>query len=140
MAPIPSCLVFLPRNSIGVRLRRALEAGGYGEQLRFARDLETLAHLLSHPDHGFRLAVLVADQSSRLKEFVGLADQLADLGVLLVVPDTSDETTALAHALGPRYITRIDDDFSEFPEILGRLLRRWTSEAVDEPKSQEEKP
>jgi hypothetical protein len=134
----PQCLILAPESSAGNRLRRALEEHGDGECLYFVQSIEAMALLLSHPDHGFKLAVLLADEPGRLKDFAQLADQLADLWVLLVVPDSGDDTIALAHALGPRYLTRADSDFSELPEILYRLRRRWTAHSAEEPWVEEE--
>jgi hypothetical protein len=57
-------------------------------------------------------------------ELIGVRHLFRHVPVVLVLPDTDEETIALAHRLRPRYLTYIDTHFVGLYPVLERLFER----------------
>jgi len=67
------------------------------------------------------MAIVWSPTRRDLRALAGMSDLLADLRLLLVLPDDRTETVALAHKLRPAYVSYVDDGISEIVAVLGRL-------------------
>ncbi len=67
------------------------------------------------------MAIVWSPTRGDLRALAGMSDLLADLRLLLVLPDDRTETVALAHKLRPAYVSYVDDGISEVVAVLGRL-------------------
>jgi hypothetical protein len=45
--------------------------------------------------------------------------------VILVVPDLSEETIALAHRLRPRYLTYVDGNFPALQTVVDKMREKY---------------
>ena len=104
-------------------------------RLELFTDFEELVTGLQRPEVNPAAVVLVIGSRTELDEFLALRPTLQKTRVLLVVPDQSRETLALAEQLHPYYIKPPGDDFVELVYIVDELLeeRRVTPLSEEPP-------
>ena len=104
-------------------------------RLELFTDFEELVTGLQRPEVNPAAVVLVIGSRTELDEFLALRPTLQKTQVLLVVPDQSRETLALAEQLHPYYIKPPGDDFVELVYIVDELLeeRRVTPLSEEPP-------
>jgi hypothetical protein len=98
-------------------------------------DLDSLHRRLCRPRYGLAIAVLVAATGEELGELLAMRDLLADLRLILVLPDRSRETIKAGHRLAPRFLSYVDSGFEEVEAVLEQMLqysRNHTPEAPAE--------
>jgi hypothetical protein len=59
-----------------------------------------------------------------ITDLIAIRHLLRDIPVLLVLPDLEDETVALAHRLGPRHLTYVNNNFSGLVTVLEEMVAR----------------
>lgn len=118
-----SLIFFQPsENGMGDRLRKILETVVPKDRIEMHRTMDDLCERLQKPICHAKVAVLVAATKKDMGRLLHLRDLLAELKLVLVLPDDSAEMVAEAHALSPRYITWADSDFSDIASVLRRLI------------------
>jgi hypothetical protein len=68
--------------------------------------------------------ILLVGRREDILELISVRHLFRDVPVVLIVPDTDDQTIALAHRLRPRYLTYIDANFVGLYPVLERLTER----------------
>ena len=56
-------------------------------------------------------------------EFLLIRDLLADIPVILILPDRKKETIHLGHKLCPRFLSYTDSNFSDVALVLSKMMR-----------------
>lgn len=69
------------------------------------------------------IAVLLAANEAELKRIITLGKLLADMRILLVLPDRHKETVAAGHRLRPRYLGYADSDFEDVAAVVRQMLK-----------------
>lgn len=87
------------------------------------RDLDILHRRLCQPRNGLTIAVLVAATGEELWELLAMRDLLADLRLILVLPDRSRETIAAGHRMVPRFLSYVDSGLEEVGAVLEQMLQ-----------------
>jgi hypothetical protein len=67
---------------------------------------------------------LVAKREDIL-ELICVRHLFRNVPVVLVVPDTDNQTIALAHRLRPRYLTYIDGNFLGLSAVVNKMSERY---------------
>jgi hypothetical protein len=106
----------------GRRLVMAVAAAIPEGSLEIYRDLNELSRGLRAPGRTGTAAVIMASSAEELKDSFLLKDLLADIPMLLVVPDQEETTLQWAHQMMPRFISRKDSDFSALSKVLEKML------------------
>jgi hypothetical protein len=75
-------------------------------------------HCLIEPNS---IAVLLASDREELIRMQMFRKLLPEIFVILVLPDQSENTIALAHALMPRYLVQKDDPFTDLQGVLTKM-------------------
>jgi hypothetical protein len=88
-------------------------------------NLEDLRRGLHMPLRRPKLAVLKADTRKELEGLLFLRDLLADLRIVLIVPDQDEATLSLAHRFYPRFLIHAATDPERFRAILGSMLKLY---------------
>ena len=83
--------------------------------------LEEFKNRLLLYKNNIEIALLTASTKEELKQFIGLREFLADIRVILILPDRDHDTLSSAHALYPRFITYIDGDYSDLKAVLTKM-------------------
>ena len=86
-------------------------------------DLDSLRRRLCRPRNGLTIAVLVVATGEELWELLAMKDLLADLRLILVLPDRSRETIAAGHRMAPRFISYVDSGIEEVEAVLEQMLQ-----------------
>lgn len=68
------------------------------------------------------IAVFLAASKEELSELVSIRNLLADLRIILVLPDARDDTISKGHTLRPRFLTDVDSDFLDIVAVLGKMF------------------
>jgi len=105
------------------RLEAAIHGVVSAERVEFFEsfdDFRERLHCLIEPNS---IAVLLAGNREELLKMQMLRKLLPEIFVVLVLPDRSENTIGLAHALLPRFLTQIDDPFTDLQEVLFKMVR-----------------
>jgi hypothetical protein len=93
------------------------------KRAEFFRRFEDLRDRLRRPVEPDSIAVLVASDRAELLKMQGLRAWLAEVSVILVVPDGAADMITLSHRLLPRFLCRKDDDFEDLKKVLRKMSR-----------------
>jgi hypothetical protein len=69
------------------------------------------------------IAVLVLSNRNDLKKLCSIRPVFRDVRILLVLPDTEEETIAMAHRFQPRYLTFVDKNIPALATVVDRMSR-----------------
>ncbi len=106
----------------GRKLQEVLENDLPDMRLEVFTDFGELETGLQRPEMEPAAAVLVIASRTELDEFLTLRPVLGNTPLLLVLPEQTKETLALAEQLDPYYIKPPGDDFVELASILDEVL------------------
>lgn len=115
-------ILFLARPSVQARafeasLRPVVEEG----RLETFMDMRAFEARLRGPKTPPALGVVWDPGPEQLRALETRRDLFGGVRLLLVLPDDSAETVALAHRLRPAYITYVDEGGSDVLAVLERL-------------------
>jgi len=107
------------------KLFEAIREAGLGEvefeHLRHSRELrERFRQSGREPS----LVILCPADHLELRELAAMGDYLIDCNLILIVPDETAETIALAHRLRPRFLCYIDENADRVGEVAWNILNR----------------
>jgi hypothetical protein len=119
----------------GQKLQEVLNNDLPDLRLEVFTDFEELVTGLQRPEVDPAAVVLVIGSPTELEEFLPLRPALRNTRVILVPPDQTKATLALAEDLNPYYIKPPGDDYVELASILDEILeeRRVTPLSEDPP-------
>lgn len=106
---------------IGVRLRRAIASVLPGERLVLLRSLADMSACLSAPGRLPGIVVLLAADREELSRMGEMAPLLADLKLILILPDACQESYTMGCRLYPRFISDRSSDFSDVAAVLEKM-------------------
>jgi len=118
-------------NGAGERLRRAIELRVPVEQVTTFMTINSLERKLRQPAHGLTIAVLLAASRQDLLELYAIKDLLDDIKIILILPDSESETTALGHKLSPRFISYISGNFDDVGAVLRKMVAYMKSNFIE---------
>jgi|UniRef100_A0A7C3Z2W1 hypothetical protein len=118
----------------GRKIQEVLENDLPDVRLEVFTDFDELAAGLQRPEVNPAAVVLVVGSREELDEFLELRPILENTPVVLVLPDHTEATLALAEELNPHYIKPPGEDYVELASILDELLEeRRVAAALGEP-------
>jgi len=119
----------------GQKLQEVLNNDLPDLRLEVFTDFEELVTGLQRPEVDPAAVVLVIGSRTELEEFLPLRPALRHTRVILVPPDQTKATLALAGDLNPYYIKPPGDDFVELAAIVDEILeeRRVTPLSEEPP-------
>lgn len=94
-----------------------------GEDTKICRDIDVLSNALRQPRNSEAIAILHASSNTELPEILSLRELLWDTKIILVLPDSSTDTVAKGHSLGPRFLSYHDGNFHDIAAVLKRMIR-----------------
>lgn len=115
-------LVFSPRqDGLAERLQRVVASVFPDESMEVCRTVDHLAQGLRQAVLAPRLAVLRIAEQRNLSEILSLGELLADLKIVLILPDRDRATIVQGHRLRPRFLSYADSDLSDIAAVLGKM-------------------
>jgi len=107
----------------GKRLLAAIAGAIPKESLKTFQELQELSLGLRAPGRENMIAVLFAAESEELQKIFQMRDLLADVPVILVIPNQNEATIHLAHQMAPRFMSQKGSDFSGLAKVLKKMLQ-----------------
>jgi len=90
-------------------------------QIEIFKRLDDFRDRLRRPIEPDSIAVLSASNREELQRMQLLRGLLAEIYVVLVIPDRKKSTIELAHLLLPRFISQKESDFTDLKAILNKM-------------------
>jgi hypothetical protein len=87
------------------------------------RTFDDLSQRLRHPTEDSGVAILLVSNHRDLKNILSIGHLFQNIRIILLLPDKTSETVALAHQLRPRFLTNINSDFAEITAVLKKMLK-----------------
>jgi len=106
-------------NRLDAAIRSATPEGAM-EHFTRLDDLRDRLRSIVDPDS---IMVLAAVDREELLKIQAFRDMLTEIFVILVIPDREKGTIKLAHLLRPRFLSQINDDFSDLNQIVAKMIR-----------------
>jgi hypothetical protein len=102
-------------------------------KIEIFRSIEGLSRRLRDPLDNRAVAILRPNSREDLSSIHSIQHLLRDIQIVLLAPDSSPETMAMAHQLRPRFLTYINSDFEELSAVLRKMQRipRRNDEGTD---------
>jgi len=107
----------------GDRLLQKIESQVSADVIQAYRSLDGFKQGLRKRPQKPEAVVLMAADAAELKRIAAMRKLLADLRILLVLPDRCKETVAAGHRLWPRYIGYADSDFEDVAAVVRQILK-----------------
>lgn len=116
------CILFYPKNLnlIGTRLRKIMISEGCSMEIYHI--FEDLSLRLHKPKQYLDLMVFMPADIDELLALLLIRDKLTDISLVLILPDQSEDMTAIGHRLFPRFISYAKSDFSDVAGVINRIL------------------
>ncbi len=107
----------------GFRLARMINASFQDGKREVHQSFQSLVKSLREPLEEENIAVLLPSDRKDLQDLLSIRRLLRDIPLILLVPDHSKETMAMAHQLRPRFINSLQDDYGSTIEVLRKIAR-----------------
>jgi hypothetical protein len=91
------------------------------DSMRVCSTINNLYESLKAPRQDLRIAVLVLANRRDLQRLRSVRPMFHDIRILLVLPDTEEETIAMAHRFQPRYLTFVDKNIPALATVVERM-------------------
>jgi hypothetical protein len=111
-------------EGIGEHLLGMIETQIPDEKVDVLRSGQELAERLRRPLCDVNALVLLLASKGDLETVLAFRDLLADLFVLLVLPDSEPDTISKAYRLCPRFVSYVDRGFMDVVVVLEKILER----------------
>jgi hypothetical protein len=114
-APVP--------QDVRERVVDTLEPVVPDDSMRVCSTIANLYQNLQMPKQHLTIAVLVLSNRNDLKKLRSIRPMFQGVRVLLVLPDTEEETIAMAHRFQPRYLTFVDKNIPALATVVDRMRK-----------------
>ena len=79
---------------------------------------------LDYDMHSGDVLILIPARREQLEQLLTIKELLQDFRLILILPDSAEETVTRGHLLMPRFLTFTDNDMAEVHHVLGRMSTR----------------
>jgi hypothetical protein len=111
-------------ESSGIKLRVVFEPLVSKDEIEFHHSIESLRNRLLRTTYNDGIVVLIADTREELSELLPILYLFRKVRIILVLPDRKPETIKFGYKLEPRFLSFIDQGFTEVKAVLKRMLGR----------------
>ena len=118
------------KGGITDSLGRIIEGAVPKKNLEKYSTIAGLSQRLRLPTNNLGIAVIAVTTKRQLNQIVAIRHLLADIRIILIVPDRAPDTVAEAHILSPRFLTYVDSDFSSIEAVLAKMLRSANTNSI----------
>jgi hypothetical protein len=105
------------------RLEAAVHRAIPENHIELFNSLDDFGERLRTPVEPDSIAVLAAASQEELQQMQRLRGLLTEIFVVLVLPDRKKSTIELAHLLLPRFLSQINESFTDLGEVLNKMYR-----------------
>ena len=90
--------------------------------LEIYRNFDSLSDRLRQPQTNNTVAVVFAISRETLLDVISIRELLANIRIILVLPDRDNDTVAKGHMLRPRFVTYADMDLGEISAVIDKMI------------------
>jgi hypothetical protein len=117
-------LLYVPvSQDVRERVVDILERVVPGDRMRVCSTIGNLYKNLKMSQQHLTIAVLVLSNRRELMKLRSIRPMFRDMRILLVLPDTEEETIAMAHRFQPRYLTFVDKNIPALATVVDRMRK-----------------
>ena len=110
------------KNGDGRKVQSIVEALVPEDSREIHRSLESLSGGFRLRGGSVAVAVLVAASTQNLLDLLSIQNFLTDTRIILILPDSRDETVSLGFKLFPRYISYAGGSFEDVNAVLSKMI------------------
>ena len=92
------------------------------KEIDIIRTARGLSRRLSRPGFDLDVIVLIIPTKNEFKNILSFRHLLLDRRIILILPDSDDNTIRHAHSLFPRFIDYVDGNKSDVSAVLQKML------------------
>jgi hypothetical protein len=111
-------------DAAGERLQHLIETRIPGKKIRLCRSIKAISHCLNGFGVNNAIVILIPSREEDFEKILDSYDLLADIRIILILPDAREETIAKGHRIYPRFISYRGDDFEEVVTVLENMLSK----------------
>ena len=111
------------QEQVGRRLHDTIHNLDPAPETEFVDNFPSLSARLHGVRGDIQVAVFLARDRQELDALLSMREFLQGLRIVLVLPDSEEETISKGHRLHPRYIAQSQGNFNDVAAVLGRMLR-----------------
>lgn len=109
-------------EKVARQVKQALEPSIPEGILETYRSASNFQQRLRQPKDGRTIVILLLARPEDFLDVLAMRHLFRDALTVVVVPDTEEETIAMAHLLRPRYLTYIDGNFSGLSTVIDKMI------------------
>ncbi len=118
-------------ETVGKKLIRSVREVVLLQDILIANTMDKLVVNLSRPGGEIAATIIVASSGEELLNFALFRDILLRAPLILILPDHEKKTITKGHALRPRFLSYIDNDFSEVRGVLKKIIWKTTIDKIN---------
>jgi hypothetical protein len=118
-------------EAVGKKLIRSVREVVLLQDILIANTMDKLFVNLSRPGGEIAATIIVAFSGEELFNFALFRDILLRAPLILILPDHEKKTITKGHALRPRFLSYIDNDFSEVSGVLKKIIWKTTADKIN---------
>ena len=108
---------------IAERIIRLMQPSPAENKIELYHTIKTLSQRLSRPIDGQAIMIFIAADRVDLLDIVLMHKLLFDIRVIIILPDSEDESVRIGYKLKPCFLTYANGDLDEVHKVLGKLLK-----------------
>lgn len=108
--------------------RKAVEACIPSECLEVFGNGRAFAERICRIPRNIDVAVLLAQDNDQLSNLLVLKDFLADMRMILILPDRTHKTVMKGHLLSPNYTGYIDSSALDIAAVLNKMISKLNAD------------
>jgi hypothetical protein len=105
------------------RLKDAIQSASSEEMIEHFTSLVDFRERLRSIVEPNSIMVLAVVDKTELLKMQAFRDMLTEIYIILVLPDRHKSTIKLAHLLRPRFLSLIQDDFTDLNQIVAKMIQ-----------------
>jgi hypothetical protein len=117
-------ITLIPRDDeSGQRLQRLMGCLIWKDTIEIFHSSKRFYSRVSHGREDDDIAVILAPSPEILKDLVIHKNLFDGLRIILILPDSDENTVSMGHLLRPRFISYQDQDFSDLALVLQKMRK-----------------
>jgi hypothetical protein len=111
-------------DAAGERLQHLIETRIPGKKIGRCRSIKAISHHLNGSGVNNTIVILIPSREEDFEKILDSYDLLADIRIILILPDAREETIAKGHRIYPRFMSYRDSNFEEVVTVLENMLSK----------------
>jgi hypothetical protein len=111
-----------PGNGVTKKILKAINEVVLKKHIENYHTLKSFSIRLRQFSKEPTIAVLYATNRRELSKILAIQNLLFGIHIILILPDTKNETITNGHKLHPRFLSYVDSDFKDVTAVLKKMI------------------